>query len=112
MSFVMFSLLLSFTNDFITMRKLLTTALLIITAYGYSQDLPLTGGTLTGPLNGTSATFSDNVVAPNIVHGGAGAYTFLGPNSANMVWRAGFYNAFNTPGAPNLSDFGFVNIPL
>jgi hypothetical protein len=33
------------------------------TAYSYSQvgHLPLTGGTLTGPLNGTSATFTDRI---------------------------------------------------
>jgi hypothetical protein len=46
------------------MKKIITTALATMVAvYGYSQTyLPLTGGTLTGPLTGTSATFNGNGV--------------------------------------------------
>jgi hypothetical protein len=34
-------------------------------SYDNTSYLPLTGGTLTGPLNGTSATFSDNLTVTN-----------------------------------------------
>ena len=48
------------------MNKLITTAVATMVAFGgYSQTyLPLTGGTLTGPLTGTTATFSSNIVVP------------------------------------------------
>lgn len=48
-------------------RKLFTTALaMMVTVYSYAQDgvhLPLTGGTLTGPITGTFATFGGTVTS-------------------------------------------------
>lgn len=55
-----------------------------------SSKLPLSGGTLTGALNGTSATFSSDVIATGhfVSNTGDGYYTTLNGNHGMMVYGA------------------------
>ena len=73
------------------MKKFITTAFAtLIAVCGYSQTyLPLTGGTLSGPLTGTSATFSGDITTPGklILTNGAYDGTLIFGN--NPTWKSG-----------------------
>jgi hypothetical protein len=51
-----------------------------------SAYLPLTGGTLTGALGGTSATFSSSVTVPSITNGGSFKMDYAS-NASSRSWR-------------------------
>lgn len=76
-------------------------------AYTYSQigHLPLAGGTLTGALNGTSATFIGTVTAPTIVGaltGNASTATKLA--TARTLWGQSFDGSANVTGDISLGN--------
>jgi hypothetical protein len=66
----------------------------LTTSAASSTYLPLTGGTLTGPLGGTSATFSNNVTT---------AGYFIAPAAATSGGVSGFLNQYNAGNASSRS---------
>jgi Chaperone of endosialidase len=79
----------------------LATTAFVVAAIGASGYLPLTGGTLTGPLTGTLGEFKNGQV---IIDGvGAAAYTAaIGGNAANLILnRSGTANNAQVVGAVN-----------
>jgi hypothetical protein len=69
---------------------------------GLAGKLPIAGGTLSGPLIGTSGSFSGQVSANNFVGSGAGLTNLpaVAPTSGQIIAALGFtpYNAANPAG--------------
>jgi hypothetical protein len=76
-----------------------------ITSAALGAYLPLTGGTLTGALNGTSATFSGQLIFPSTSKmEGSGAPNFIIASTSAAGSGVGPYQTFKT----NNSDFGYI----
>jgi hypothetical protein len=78
-----------------------------------SSYLPLTGGTLTGPLTGSSATFSSTIIASSFIQGsylvGSGTRGLLVLTSADWGASTEVCSNINISGVTGGDFFGFKN---